>query len=124
MSGTPDNRSAKRGWSKKYIKLAENLKLSVYGGRLNVNTPATRGAVVQTVLEAAGIEIGDMPGDYKDVRSSHEHANAIGTATALGIVSGDTDRRGNLKGTFRPNDSVNRAEVAKIIANVLEILGE
>jgi hypothetical protein len=123
VTGVPDNRAARNDWSKMYIKLAENLALSVYGSTLDVRAPATRGAVVQTVLEAAGIYIGKVAGDYKDLRSSHPNANAIGKATALGIVSGDTDREGELTGTFRPNDPVNRAEVSKMIVKLLEVLG-
>jgi hypothetical protein len=124
VKGQPKNRSARKEWSEKYIKLAEDTGLSVYGSTLNVNTPATRGAVIQTILEAANIEVGDMAPDYKDVRSTHAHAAAIAKATELGIVAGDTDRQGNLKGTFRPNDPVNRAETAKIMSKLLEILGK
>ncbi|HLD63301.1 MAG TPA: S-layer homology domain-containing protein, partial [Candidatus Peribacteraceae bacterium] len=121
VSGTPVNRTAQKQWSESYIKLAEELQLSVYARDLDVNGPATRGAVVQTIVESFGLPLSEGTGDYSDLRASHPHAGAIDTATALGIISGDTDRQGNPKGTVRPDDLINRAEVAKILTNVLSL---
>ena len=55
--------------------------------------------------------------DYikKCVSASHKYANAIETATADSIVSGDGGAS-----TFRPNSPVNRAEVAKIVFRAME----
>ena len=122
VSGAPANNSAQNQWSANYIKLAEDLKLSVYTSSLDVNTPATRGAVVQTILESLGIAIDPAASNpYKDLRATQEHAAALLTATKLGIIAGDTDAAGNATGTVRPNDSINRAEIAKILVNVLNL---
>ena len=121
VSGIPVNRSAQKQWSESYIKLAEELQLSTYTIDLDVNGPATRGAVVLTIVESLGLPLSEGTGDYSDLRASHPHVGAIATATALGIISGDTDRQGNLKGTVRPDDLINRAEVAKILTNVLSL---
>lgn len=121
VQGMSANESAKGQWSEKYIKLAEDLNLSVYGSGLNVNDAATRGAVIQTVLEALGIVMNKDGLDYGDVSASHKNAAAIATATKLGIISGDTDAEGNLTGTFRPDASINRAEVSKIFSMIFEL---
>ena len=58
---------------------------------------------------------------FNDVPDTSEYANAINLAAALGIVSGDTDKKGNATGRFRPNASINRAEVAKIFSKLMEL---
>ena len=42
-------------------------------------------------------------------------------AARAGVVSGDADAQGNPTGLFRPVDPVNRAEVAKIVAQAVQI---
>ncbi|MEK7218176.1 MAG: S-layer homology domain-containing protein, partial [Patescibacteria group bacterium] len=122
VSGLPKNASAGGQWSERYIKLAEDLKLSVYTQSLQVNNPAPRGAVLQTVLESLGQELDAAKADlYKDLPVAHPHARSLTTATRLGIISGDTDTAGKLKGTVRPNANINRAEVAKIMSKVVEL---
>ena len=59
---------------------------------------------------------------FSDVQVKHPHSNAIATATFYGLVTGDMDRDGNPTGAFRPDDPINRAEVAKIIALVKEVI--
>jgi hypothetical protein len=120
-SAVPVNPSAQGDWSAPYVKLAEDLGLSVYTVHLNVQQPATRGEVVETVLEVLGIPAngsGDNP--FADLSADHPHAAALLTAWRLGIITGDTDAEGNLMGTVRPDDSINRAEAAKIIAVVFQ----
>ena len=53
-TGTPENHFARNDWSALYVKTAEDLRLSEYGSGLDVRLPATRGAVIQTILEAFG----------------------------------------------------------------------
>lgn len=82
--------------------------------------PATRGRVIQTVMEAFGVPLPRIQGKpYTDVSRNHPNAAAIIEATQLGIVNGDTDESGKRTGTFRPNDPINRAEVAKILVRLL-----
>ncbi|MFA6039457.1 MAG: S-layer homology domain-containing protein [Candidatus Peribacteraceae bacterium] len=122
VSGAPKNSSAAGQWSERYIKLAEDLNLSVYGPSLDVNLPATRGAVLQTVLESLGLQLDEAQANvYSDLPISHPHVRALATATRLGIINGDTDAAGIPKGTVRPNANINRAEVAKIMAKVVEM---
>lgn len=80
----------------------------------------SRGAVLQTLLEIMGIPSKEDPLTYKDVTPYTRYAKAIATATALGIVQGDISPDGKPTGTFRPNDLVTRAEVAKMVILALK----
>lgn len=104
-------------WATPYMNAAKALSFSAFSHRLSAASPATRGAVLQTILEALDIPTSDGPLPYSDVPQGSMYAQAIATATALGIVSGDDgDAR-----TFRPNAPVNRAEVAKMITIALSV---
>lgn len=120
--GTPRNTSAKGTWASLYIATAESLQLSVFSPGIDVHAPATRGEVVQTLLEAMSVPIANQVTSYSDVPPDHPYRSAIATASFFGIVSGDTLSDGTPKGTFRPNAPMNRAEVAKIISVVREVL--
>ncbi|MDD5041448.1 MAG: S-layer homology domain-containing protein [Candidatus Peribacteraceae bacterium] len=118
----PRNGTAKATWAAAYVATAESLQLSVFAPSLDVNKPATRGAVIQTLLEVLGIPTGPKAEtSYTDVPSSHPYARAIAMATYLELVSGDLDASGNPLGIFRPDAPINRAEVAKIIALAKEL---
>jgi hypothetical protein len=123
-TGTPRNRSARDNWSAAYVKTAEDLSLSVYTPSLDVRQPATRGEVIQTLLEAFAVPIALGENPFSDLRASNPHAAAIQTAYGLGIVSGDTDANGKATGTVRPNDPINRAEVAKLVVRMMEMVGK
>ncbi|MFA4845796.1 MAG: S-layer homology domain-containing protein, partial [Patescibacteria group bacterium] len=58
---------------------------------------------------------------FTDLQSSHPHARAILLLAKLGVISGDTDRKGVPTGKVRPNAPVNRAEVAKIFSKLIEL---
>lgn len=123
VSGIPKNRSARGQWSQAYVTLAEKLKFSVYTNAVNVNVPATRGAVIQTVVEALGIPMrGDGINPFSDLSASNAYAKAITTAASLGIISGDTDQHGKPTGKVRPMALITRAEVAKIVELALEAI--
>lgn len=118
----PRNRSARDTWASAYVAQAEALGLALFAPDLNVHTPATRGAVIEVMLDVM-----DIPPDvhalaFSDVPADHRHAAAIATAALLGLVTGDTDSTGSPLGTFRPNDTINRAEVAKIMALAKELM--
>ncbi|MDD5103428.1 MAG: S-layer homology domain-containing protein, partial [Candidatus Peribacteraceae bacterium] len=115
-------KSAQGMWSAAYVSKAESLQLSVFAPALDVNKPATRGAVIQTLLEVLGIPTGPKAEtSYTDVPSSHPYARAIAMATYLELVSGDLDASGHPLNRFRPDEPINRAEVAKIIALAKEL---
>ncbi|MCK5019085.1 MAG: S-layer homology domain-containing protein [Candidatus Peribacteraceae bacterium] len=117
LYGVPRNISAQGTWASAYVAKAEEMNISTFGVDVNVNENASRGEVVQTILEVIKLGIGNNPSSYSDVSISHPYSNAIDTASYFGIISGDEGAN-----TFRPNDEINRAEVAKIIAMVMEFV--
>lgn len=117
----PQNRTARGTWAEAYVREAEDLRLTVFATNPDVNAPASRGEVVQTVLEVMGFPIGKTPSSFADVPQTHPDSPAIGLAAYYGFVQGDTGPDGKPLNRFRPDDSINRAEVAKLIALVREV---
>jgi hypothetical protein len=114
-AGEPVDAGTGADWALPYLRRSKDLGYSVFTTVLDPNAPATRGAVVQTLLEALRVPMDAPSGTYRDVPASHPFAAAIATATRLGLVQGDTDNAGHLTGTFRPNASIDRAEMAKVL---------
>ncbi|MEK7218230.1 MAG: S-layer homology domain-containing protein, partial [Patescibacteria group bacterium] len=52
---TVKNRRSRNHWAKGYVRVMEDLRASVYTDRLNIDTSASRGAVMQTIVEVLGI---------------------------------------------------------------------
>lgn len=118
----PRNASARGTWAAAYVAKAEEMGLGVVTPDGNVHEPATRAEVVQTILEVLELPIASQEPRFSDVSLHHPYAHAIATAEFYGLITGDTDAESNPLGTFRPDDPINRAEVAKIIALVKEIM--
>jgi DNA-binding beta-propeller fold protein YncE len=118
--GSPQNASAQNDWSAPYVREAEILRLSVYTSSLDVHQAATRGQVVKTVLEAFGVILATGDNPFHDLPATSSFASAIETAAKLGIISGDTDAQGHPVGTVRPEEPINRAEAAKVVALMRE----
>lgn len=118
LSTEPTHAEAKTHWAKGYVAEGEKLKLSVLAAaKVDLNRPATRAEVVRTLFEAFGYYPKD-PAEFpfSDVTADTQAARYIIYAYELGIVSGDD---GSDK--FRPNDPINRAEVAKIVASTIAL---
>ncbi len=109
---TPELTQAINHWSEGYVRRAEMLGLSIVDDTaLFLDRPLTRGELIQMMLEAYGISAPSYASySFADVNSSTPFADAIEYAYEKDVVSGDDD-----KGTFRPGDSLNRAEIAKVI---------
>jgi hypothetical protein len=113
----PRNASARGSWASAYVAVAEDEELTLFTADLDVHRPATRGEVLQILLEVLDVPIGDkILDDYTDLPASHPHARVLSTATWYGLIEGDTDLSGRSLGTVRPDAPINRAEVSKIIA--------
>ena len=118
---TPRNRKARGEWSAGFVASMEGKGVSAFADQtLNVNAAAPRGEVIQTILEAFGVDMGEAEGGvYGDVSRGSPNAAAIERATLDGIVSGDDG-----KDTFRPRAPINRAEVSKMIDRAMAVYGE
>jgi hypothetical protein len=114
----PENKTARGTWASSYVRRAEDLGLSVFMTNPDVNAPATRGEVVQIVLDVLGYPVGKTPAAFADVPADHPYSHAIALAVFYGFVEGYAD------GTFGPDKTINRAEVSKIIALAREVAGK
>ncbi len=114
--GVPRNVSAQGTWASAYVAYAEEKALKVFAPDLDVHSPATRGEMVQIILEILELPIANQAPSFTDVPANHPYAHAIATASFYGIISGDTDNNGNSLNTFRPDEQINRAEVVKVVA--------
>lgn len=103
-------------WARPFVEAARDMKLTAFSNKIDPRLPASRGAVLQTLLEALDIPLEENDLPFSDVPAGSMYAKAIATGTALGIVSGDDNAS-----TFRPNASINRAEVAKLIVGALGV---
>ena len=119
--GAPRNVSAKGTWAGAYVAAAESLQMTGFTPDVDVTQPATRGEVVQAVLEAMDFPIATQTSTFTDVAPTHPQSKSIATAAFFGLVEGDRDTSGALLNTFRPNDPISRAEVSKIIALIHEV---
>jgi plastocyanin len=80
------------------------------------DTPATRAEVASLIAGAFKVNL-ERPADnrYDDVTFATMFFFDIEALSRDGILSGDLDVSGRATGRFRPTDSINRAEVAKIV---------
>ena len=119
--GRPVNPTSLGDWSEPYVKWAEDQQISFFQTSPDVRHPTPRGAIVESTLQALGIPLNpETTNPFSDLPQSHRYAAALLTAHSLGVIKGDSDAQGNLKGTVRPDDILNRAELAAIFARLAE----
>ena len=117
-AGSPRNTSAQGTWVSSYVAKAEQLSMNVFTPETDVHAPATRAEVIHTILEAAGLPVAaKATHPFTDVPAGHPYEQSIATAYLYGIVEGDDG-----VSTVRPDDTMNRAEVAKMIAILKQLL--
>ncbi len=107
-------------WAKPFAVCAASMNFGIKAGT-DLKAPATRAEVLHYLVMAFQAEVPDGTPPFDDSKS-HMYKNDIAFAYALGIVSGDKNADGSLKGTFRPDANVNRAEAAKIAKLSIELL--
>ena len=109
------NAKAKNQWFEGFFASAEQSWWEVWRDKwLDPGRPAKRSEVIATLLRALNVRTVWAEGKtFGDVPPTHKYANVIETAAVDGLI----DSGGN----FRPNDAINRAEVAKIIVNAIDL---
>ncbi|HLD64260.1 MAG TPA: S-layer homology domain-containing protein [Candidatus Peribacteraceae bacterium] len=120
VRGTARNPRAVGAWFESYFLSAEKLSWQIF---LDPSEdPArlvTRGEVIATLLQALDVPRIWPKGDvFSDVTPLTPYADSIETAAADDIVGGNDD------GTFKAADPINRAELSKILAQILEVYGD
>lgn len=107
-------------WAKPYAVCAASMNFGIKAGT-DLTAPASRAEVLHYLLRAFGAEVPDGTAPFADSKG-HMYEDDVAFAYALGIVSGDKNADGSLKGTFRPKENVNRAETAKMSKLAIELL--
>ena len=83
--------------------------------RFRPNDPITRAEVSKILTTALDVTVSEPVNmSYVDVSRTMSLAKYVEAATTLGIFSGQM--RAGLR-IFRPNDSITRAEIAKVVVN-------
>ncbi len=119
------HKSAAGTWFQDYIGSAEDHDWRVFvDPNLDLNRPATRGEILVTFLQVLDIPLKWPKGDvFKDVNRRTPYASAIETAASIGIVDGKTDSAGKKTGFFGPTETINRAELSKMLSILNEKYG-
>lgn len=121
-TNVPLHPQAPNHWARPYIACSESMGVRMLDPRQpsDLNRPARRGEVLTIIHDTFGDEVLPLYSSFSDTQG-HRFEADIAYANLYGIVSGDTDAAGAETGTFRPDDSINRAEVSKIIYEKLKL---
>ncbi len=104
-------------WASPYASVANGEGFAVIDARTRLDSPATRAEVAALFTSSFQVDLEGMSigSRYNDVSLATHYGDSIEVLSRDGVVSGDTDVRGQATGTFRPTQFINRAEVAKMI---------
>ncbi len=117
----PSHNQAIGHWAAEYVSCGEAMNMRLLKDiNADVNRPATRAEVLAVIHDAFGDNVPPIFSNFRDTIGNTYEAD-IAYAYTRGVVSGDKDSLGIETGTFRPNDPINRAEVAKIIYERLKV---
>lgn len=122
--GSSKNPSAAGTWFEPYFRVAETLGWQVFhlDARLDPARPATRAEVIATIMQALDVPRAWPEAKlFTDVGFTTRFADCIETAARDGLADGYRDENGASTGLFGPENPVNRAEMAKIIATAMEL---
>ncbi len=121
-TNTPLHPQSVGHWAQAYIACAESFGVRLLDPRQpsELNRPARRAEVLTIIHDTFQDEVLPLYSSFSDTQG-HRFEADIAYANLYGIVSGDTSSSGTETGTFRPDDSINRAEVAKIIYEKLKL---
>jgi len=113
-NGDTSYSKAQNHWAKGYYAKAEELGITL----LDPDKLITRGEMAKLIVEATlKTPASHSNSSFGDVDTSNQYFNYIETLKDYKIVSGDS-----ATGSYRPADSINRAETAKIIEYAYQTL--
>ncbi len=115
-------------WAQEYTPVAYGEKFIFYPDLCiedyQLNIPVTRAQVAFGLASAFRLDTEVYTSDrYEDVLPYAWYSGAVEVLSADGIISGDTDAEGHSLRRFRPNDPINRAEMAKIVMKARDKYG-
>jgi len=107
---------AKDQWYYKYVAYVESLGyLSSYSGNFLPNQAITRAEFVELVYNMGLLQDAGKNGTFTDVAADHPRATVIAAAGKAGLVNGYDNGNGTF--SFKPDNTITRAEVVKVINN-------
>lgn len=103
-------------WAAKYLSIAIGERFSLAPNQnVDLDRAATRAEVASLIADAFRISISpSFTSAFSDVTVSDRFAFEIAALKRDGVLSGDTDAKGEMTGSFRPDALINRAETVKI----------
>ena len=103
-------------WYHKYIAYVESLGyLKSYSGSFEPNRKITRAEFVELVYNMGLLTDAGKNGDFTDVPTDHARAEVIAMAGKAGLINGYANGDGTF--SFKPDNTITRAEVVKVINN-------
>lgn len=107
---------AKDAWYHKYISCVESLGyLKSYSGNFEPDKAITRAEFVELVYNMGLLRDTGKNGVFTDVSEEHPKASVISAAGRAGLVNGYDNGDGTF--SFKPDNTITRAEVVKVINN-------
>ena len=101
-------------WYAPYVQLALEKKMIRDANNFRPNDSVTRAEAMKILTQALLVLVKDSTtSTFTDVPENHSLAKYIEAAYFLEIIDGQV--RANGTRFFRPNDPINRAEIAKVI---------
>jgi hypothetical protein len=117
----PEHLQAIGHWAAAFVSCGEAQDMRILeDADIDLNRPATRAEVVAMIDDAFNDTVPPLYSNFRDT-AGHPLEADIAYAYTRGIVSGDKSALGIETGTFRPNNFINRAEVAKIVYQRLRV---
>ena len=105
-------------WGEEQIKeLCNSGVITGDGDSLRLKDTITRAEFTALVVRAMGIDKAEYEGTFTDVNTSDWSANFIAAAYGAGLING-------ADGKFRPNDTITREEICKIISSAIKAKAE
>ena len=106
-------------WYYKYVSYVESLGyLGSYSGNFEPDKPITRAEFVELVYNMGLLRDSGKNGVFTDVAQDHPRATVIAAAGKAGLVNGYDNGDGTF--SFRPDNTISRAEVVKVINNAYQ----
>ncbi|MBW7453880.1 S-layer homology domain-containing protein [Paenibacillus sepulcri] len=120
LSFTKTFHDVSKHWAKADIELLAS-KLVVKGvtdSSFAPDSSITRAEFAALLVRSLGLSLETASADFADVKSSDWFAGAIGAAVQAKLVDGFTDN------TFKPNDTINREQMAVMVARAIKAAGK
>ncbi len=107
---------AEDAWYRKYIAYCESQKLlGAYSGEFLPDKAITRAEFVELIYNMNLTSGGDKQASFTDVAENHPRYNVIMASAKAGIINGYNNGDGTY--SFKPDNTISRAEVVKVINN-------